>query len=201
VFTRSDDIAPWMSAYVMSSLGWAVWSGFYPEWSEFTRWFAGGLLPFANGSSGWDRRWPAPYYVNFLNMRELGTGKGTQPSLVIRDESWDASTPDSWGEAWKLFPKWLSAGSSASSPQPLDPSHWSDRDRIYENGIDSPYQAVAGAPSGPTYVLYLRGGLALAALAGVPGAKSAHDWLHSKLPAVCASYGATGFRKWSFEPA
>jgi hypothetical protein len=201
VFTRSDQIAPWMSAYVMSSLGWAVWSGFYPEWSEFTRWFAGGLLPFANGSSGWDRRWPAPYYVNFLNMRELGTGKDAQSSLVIRDGSWDSRTPDSWGEAWKLFPKWLSASGFASSPQPLDPSRWSDRDRIYENGIDSPYRVVTGAPSGPTYVLYLRGGLALAALAGVPGAKSAHDWLHSKLPAVCVSYGATGFRKWSFEPA
>lgn len=203
VFTRSDDVAPWMSAYVMSSLGWAVWSGFYPEeWSVFTRWFAGGLLPFANGTSGWDRRWPAPYYVSFLNLREQGAGKELPASLAILDEAWDSRTPDSWGEAWKLFPKWTSssAGGFASSPEPLDPDRWSDPDRIYENGIDSPYGVVAGAPSGPTYSIYLRGALALATLAGVPDAKAAHDWLHSKLPAVCASYGATGMLRWSFEP-
>ena len=199
-FTRSDDCAPWMSAYIMSSLGWAAWSGFYPEWSEFIRWFAGGLLPFANGTSGWDRRWPAPYYVGFLNMRDLGAGKDPPASLAILDGSWDPRTPDSWAEAWKLFPKWVSGG-SPSQPQPLDPSHWTDHDKVYENGTDSPYNVVRGAPSGPTYPLYLRGGLAFAALAEVPGAKAAHDWLHSKMPAVCASYGATGFYKWSFEPA
>lgn len=203
VFTRSDDVAPWMSAYVMSSLGWAVWSGFYPEWSEFTRWFAGGLLPFVNGNSGWDRRWPAPYYVGFLNMRDLGTGKEPAASLAILDGSWDARTPDSWGEAWKLFPKWLSSPTAgfAARPQPLEPDRWTDPNKVYENGADSPYSVVKGAPSGPTYILYLRGGLAFAALAGVPGAKAAHDWLHSKMPAVCASYGAAGFYKWSLEPA
>jgi hypothetical protein len=198
-FTRSDDCAPWMSAYVMSSLGWAVWSGLYPEWSEFTRWFAGGLLPFVDGKSGWDRRWPAPYYVGFMNMRDLGTGKDSPPSLAIRDESWDPRTPDSWAEAWKLFPKWVSIGAPAQS-KPLDPSHWTDPDKVYENGIDSPYGVVQGAPSGPGYPIYLRGGLAFAAIAGVPGAKAAHDWLHSRLPAVCRSYGEGGYYKWSFEP-
>jgi hypothetical protein len=202
-FTRSDDVAPWNSAFVMSSLGWAVWSGFYPEWSEFTRWFAGGLLPFVNGNSGWDRRWPAPYYVAFLNMRDLGLGKEPPGSLAIIDASWDARTPDSWGEAWKLFPKWLAAPSTgfSASPQVLDPSRWSDPNKVYENGVDSPYSIVKGAPSGPTYTLILCGALAFAALARVPGAKEARDWLHSKIPAVCASYGATGFYKWSFQPA
>jgi len=200
-FTRSDDCAPWMSAYIMSSLGWAVWSGFHPEWSEFTRWFAGGLLPFVNGNSGWDRRWPAPYYVGFLNMRDLGTGKDPPPSLAILDGSWDPQTPDSWTEAWKLFPKWLSSPAGGSTqPQPLDPSRWTDSNKVYENESDSPYGVVKGAPSGPAYFLYLRGALAFAALAGVPGAKQSHDWLHSKMPAICASYRATGFRKWSFEP-
>jgi hypothetical protein len=198
-FTRSDNCAPWQSAFVMSSLGWAVWSGFYPEWSEFTRWFADGLLPFVDGHSGWDRRWPAPYYVGFLNMRDIGTGKDLPASLAIPDESLDARTPDSWAEAWKLFPKWVS-NTSPAQPKPLDPSHWSDPDRVYENGIDSPYGVIQGAPSGPTYVVYLRGGLALATLAGVPGAKAAHDWLHSKIPAVCRSYGEGAYYKWGFQP-
>ncbi len=199
LFTRSDDYEPWMGGFIMSSLGWAVWSGFYLEWSEFTRWFAGGLLPFVSGNSGWDRRWPAPYSVNFLSMR---TGEAPPPTLAVLDESWDARTPDSWAEAWKLFPKSLAAPSTGlpATPQALDPSRWTDPDRVYENGIDSPYSVVKGAPSGPTYALILRGALAFAALAGVPGAKEAHDWLHSKMPAVCASYGEVGYRKWSFLP-
>jgi hypothetical protein len=202
-FTRSDSCVPFMSAYVMSSLGWAVWSGFYPEWSEFTRWFAGGLLAFVDGTSGWDRRWPAPFWLNLLTMREMGKGKDTPATLAIRDESWDSQTPDSWSEAWKLFPQWLTtpAAGASSSPRALDPDRWADPDKVYENGADSPYGVVKGAPSGPTYSIYLRGSLAFAALAGVPNARTAHDWLHAKLPAVCASYGATGFHKWSFHPA
>jgi hypothetical protein len=201
LFTRSSECEPYMSAFVMSSLGWAVWSGFYPEWSEFTRWFAGGLLPFVNGSSGWDRRWPAPYWVNFLSMRDLGAGEAPRLSLAILDKAWDAWTPDSWSEAWKLYPKWVSDPTISKGKQPLDPSRWLDREKVYENGTDSPYGVVAGAPSGPAYVLQMRGALAYAALAGVPGAKAAHDWLHSKLPAVCASYGASGLYKWSVQPS
>jgi hypothetical protein len=202
-FTRSDTCTPFMSAYVMSSLGWAVWSGFYPEWSEFTRWFGEGLLAFVDGASGWDRRWPAPYWLNLLTMREMESGRDLPAMLAILDESWDSTTPDSWGEAWRLFPKWLEtrAAGSFSTPRALDPRRWTDPDKVYENADDSPYGIVKGAPSGPGYSLYLRGALAFAELAGVPNAKAAHDWLHSKLPAVCASYGATGFRKWSFQIA
>ena len=198
LFTRSDECEQWMRGFVMSSLGWAVWSGFYPEWAEFTQWFAGGLVSFVNGGSGWDRRWPAPYCVRFLTMR---TGANAPGTLAVLDQSWDSHTPDSWGEAWKLFPKWVSAFSSGTAPKPLDPGRWSDRDKVYENASDSPYGYVQGAPSGPFYCIMMRAALAYAALAGVPGAKTAHDWLHSKMPAVCASYGYDGSSyKWSVLP-
>ena len=199
-FTRSDICGLWQSAFVMSSLGWAVWSGFYPEWSEFARWFAGGLLPFANGSSGWDKRWPSPYYVGFLNMRDLGAAKEPPASLAILDGLWESHTPDSWAEAWKLFPKWVSIN-FPQPPQAIDPSRWTDANKVYENGNDSRYGVVQSAPSGPAYVLQMRAGLAFAALAGVPGARAAHDWLHAQLPSVCASYGKTGDHKWSFSPS
>ena len=200
LFTRSDECEQWMRGFVMSSLGWAVWSGFYPEWSEFTRWFAGGLLPFVNGRSGWDRRWPAPYCVKFLTMRD----RASAPSmLAVLDQSWDSHTPDSWAEAWKLFPKWVSAPTTGlrKTSQPLDPGRWTDPDKVYENATDSPYGIVESAPSGPFYCIMMRAALAYAVLSGVPGAKPAHDWLHSNMPAVCASYGYDGTSyKWSVLP-
>jgi hypothetical protein len=203
MFTRSDLCEPFFLGFVMSTLGWAIWSGFYPEWTEFTHWFAGGLLPFVDGKSGWDRRWPAPYMVNLLTMRDLGTRAGAPATLAVLDESWDSRTPDSWAEAWKLYPKWVStpAAGFTAAPQPLDPNSWSDPNKVYENATDSPYGVIKSAPSGPYYVLVMRAAMAYAALAGVPGAKPAHDWLHSKLPAVCASYGAPGSYKWSVESA
>jgi hypothetical protein len=202
MFTRSDLCEPFFGGYVMSTLGWAVWSGFYPEWSEFTSWFAGGLISFVDGKSGWDRRWPAPYMVDFLTMRDLGKSEAPPATLAVLDGTWDARTPDSWAEAWELFPRWaLTPAPFAAAPKPLDSSRWSDLEKVYENGIDSPYGVVKSAPSGPYYPLVMRAALAYAALAAVPGAKPAHDWLHSKLPAVCASYGAPGYYKWSVEPA
>ena len=89
-------------------------------------------------------------------------------------------------------------------PQPLqaiDPSRWTDPNKVYENGNDSRYGVVQSAPSGPAYVLQMRAGLGFAALAGIPGARAAHDWLHAQLPSVCASYGKTGDHKWSFSPS
>jgi hypothetical protein len=202
MFTRSDQCEPYFSGFVMSTLGWAMWSGLYPEWTEFTNWFAGGLLPFVDGKSGWDRRWPAPYWVNFLTMRDLRTSEAAPATLAVFDEGWDPRTPDSWGEAWRLFPKWVSSPKAtySAASQPLDPSRWIDPNKVYENGTDSPYGLVKSAPSGPYYALVMRAALAYAALAGVPGAKPAHDWLHAKMPAVCASYGASGSYKWSVEP-
>ena len=34
-----------------------------------------------------------------------GSRQGTDASLAILDGSWDAHTPDSWAEAWKLLAK------------------------------------------------------------------------------------------------
>lgn len=197
-FTRADFFQPWENGYVMSSLGWAVWSGFFPEWAEFTNWFAGSLLPLSDGSSGWDRRWPAPYNVQLLGAR---TGQINIPAmLAVTDNSWDASTPGSWSEAWTLFPVTLATQGSndySPAPQPLDPRLWQDPTRVYENGIDSPYGAVKGAPSGPDYCDVIRCALAYMVLAGVPGARVAHDWLYAQMPMICASYNATGYHKWS----
>ena len=200
-FSIANGGAPWEQAFVMSSVGWAVWSGFYPEWSTFATWFAGGLIPFVNGTSGWDRRWPSPYYVDLLNMRG---GAPEFHGLCVPDTSYDAYTPDSWAEAWSLFPNWQNTpdGGYDRSQKMLNPALWTDPNKVYQNPIDNPYGVVQGAPSGPAYLIQMRAGLAFAALAGVSGARVAHDWLQAALrPVMMTGYKTAGDRKWSFDPS
>ena len=142
-FPRADFFQCWENAFLMSSVGWAAWSGFYPEWTAMTYWFAGSLLPLVSGTSGWDRRWPAPYNVVILGARDIGSAP--PPALAITNTSWDASTPDDWSEVWTLFPKWLATPNCrnySNAPRNLDPTQWTDPDKIDENGTDSRYGSV-----------------------------------------------------------
>ena len=202
-FTRTDDVLSWMDGYVMTSLAWIVWSGFFPPgWRTFTEWHAPAILSYCDGKSGWDRRWPAPYELYLTTMK---APKGTEfPSLCIPDASTDAGTPESWTDAWRTFPSWTIRPNNGwphyAGQAPLNPATWTDPNRIYENAVDAPYGTYAQAPSGPEYLLIIRGAVAALAMAGIPEAAAAHNWLKAKMPAAVASYGplSIGVWKWAY---
>jgi len=197
-FPRADVACSWMDAFMMSTLGWVGWSGLFPEWKPFVDWFGYCIVAKCDGRSGWDRRWPAPYYPQPLDNRTAGSY--VQAASLVPNTSHDANTARDWREMFQWFVRDVLQNPKAAPAARIDPSKWADPNRIYENAHDAPPgNGLNGAPSGPHYHIQLRGALASAANAGVPGARAAHDFLHAQMPAICASYRTAGNYKWAID--
>ena len=197
-FPRADVGCSWMDAFMMSTLGWVGWSGFFPEWKPFVDWFGYCIVAKCDGLSGWDRRWPAPYYPQPFDNRTAGTY--VPATGLVPDTRYDAGTARDWREMFQWYVRDVLQNPKASPDQRIDPSRWTEPNHIYENGRDTPYRGGAnGAPSGPHYHIQLRGALASAVNAGVPGGRAAHDFLHARMPDICASYHTPGNYKWAID--
>jgi hypothetical protein len=185
--TQGNVISSWMMGFDCIIAGWIKWSGLFPEWDAVASYTMRLTLELnaAPEAGGWDRRWPAPYQVNVLGLRET-TETHASPlnqDLQYKPSPYDEMTPTSWGECWELYQRWVNA---QAHTKPFDPSTWEDR--CYQNGTDYPYGSSAAAVSADHYQGIQRACLALAQLAGEPGAVEAHAWLAGQMPMVVASY-------------
>ena len=168
---ENGGIYPWQNSYMAVALGAGVWMG-YEDWREFYNWFCKGITSLCNGRSGWNREWPTPYkYFPIRLPRPRKLG-------LLRDTSLDAETAASWGEAWTWF----------KGRQKIDDSGWDGSSLMIPK-------------HGPTYLLYLRGSLALATHLGVAEAKECYDFIAGRLPSWMARAQYQGNYRWSIDPA
>ena len=105
-------IDSWMEGYFLSIMGWARWTGFFPEWHAAIDWLAETLLQITSDPAlgGWDRRWPAPYEVLIPNARKIPLGtykRAINIPIFTADPAIEAATPDTWGEAFSLFKAYM----------------------------------------------------------------------------------------------
>jgi len=187
LMTQGNVLSPWMIGYHASVVGWMRWTGLFPDWDDVADYVFKPIIGLAGDPrDGWDRRWPSPYQVNVLGLRETTPEKASplNSDPQFRPSAKDATTPTSFKECWELYQVWCNAQNHTVA---LDPSLWTE-DKVYETAADFPYQSNVGAPSGPHYIEIQRGCLALAAMCEEPGAAEAHEWLASRMPQVYAEY-------------
>lgn len=148
---QGNFVASFMQDYLEHVVGWAQWTGLFPEWSAAVNWLAYPRISMMNNRSvapGWDRRWPVPYDF-------------TPPTPV----------PANWDALWA----WYASTNGSNS------SNWS---------APSTWPADGLAPKiNFGYLSEGRSALAALALAGISGARAAHDWLLPQMPAAALAGG------------
>ena len=167
-------------------------SGKFPEWQPVVEFYADPVLRQADppGTGGFDRRWPAPYYIMInkgKTFAELPRISGQSLPLWQYDDRYrpasrdaflqgmEDATPNSLPEAWNLFLHW---NEIQGKPLNLGPE-----DRIYQNPTDNP-----SMNGNPGYVEQLGAALAAYSLAGIDGARARWQWLRDRMPALYAAY-------------
>ena len=181
-WTRTDLNAAWMSAWLNAVVGIAVEQGF-TDWRDVFDWGIDFHIQQTNGTSGWSRQWPVPYY--FIPNK---VGYGT-PSLYFSDTSSDASTCASWADAWSYYCSG-SDGHTDTNGHTIDPAGWDGHTLMQQF-----YQ------TGPSYFLHLRAALAMAVRQRVPGARACYDYIQGELRSTTMPhYGRPGQARFSIDP-
>ena len=132
---------------------------------------------------GWDRRWPAGFWIIINRARTAATDLSIQaPGQNIAynaaiPEPYAEETPDSWGELWSLYQQRMALEGN--------PIAMGDDDRIYQNADDNP--EAAGYPL--NYMEIICGALGALAIGGVPQAAEHQAWMRAALPAMYDTYG------------
>jgi hypothetical protein len=165
-FTRSDMLAGWQNSFVTFILAWGVELG-YGEWRDALQWFAEGQIAQADGKSGWDRRYPTPYY-----WHPLKTWRQHIPLTLVPDTSLDGETCADWADAFAFY---LAEG---KIPQP-------------------PVTGNAIIERSPDYLLNMQAALRYAKRVGVTGAEGAVAYLDAQVPGAMAANKWLGETKWS----
>ncbi len=181
-WTRSDADAAWQSAWLSAVVGIAIGQGF-GDWEPVFAWSIDKQIQQTNGTSGWPRQWPVPYY-SFPNR-----GGEKMVLFPYRDRSPDATTCVSWADYWAYYAAG-SDGRSDGTGRTLDPAVF-DPQRLEQQ-----FHEV-----GPSYFLHLRSALAVAVERGVPGARACYDYLHGALAeAVMPRFKVSGQARFAIDP-
>jgi hypothetical protein len=170
-WSRSDMIAGWMSAWLTAVVGMGVEMGF-AEWRPVFDWSVDMQIQMTNGTSGWNRQMPAPYYW-YPNRKAV-------PFSQVCDVSADATTCEDWGDAWAFF-----ASGSGGRTAVLDTSTWDGHSFISRNAV---------------YQQHLRSALAIAVTLGTPGAHACYDYVHGECAALNVRTRHYGQARFSVEP-
>ncbi len=193
--SANGQLCPWMQGYLLTTLLWMKWTGYFPEWTAATEWTALMLYRFTDDPAlgGWDRRWPAPYFIPLTNARQSAVvATATNPHQQITAvEKYTATTPIDWGEAWQLF---IERQALIGKPINIGPD-----DVIYQ----TPEYNKNTCPSGPAYHEILYGMLGGLARCGSAEAREHWEWLNKTMPAVYESYGYGGVSRtfrWAYWP-
>jgi hypothetical protein len=214
-----------MSCWISQAAIYAAMLGF-PGWDAIANWSIGMQLAFTNGTSGWPRDWPCPYYfqVDRNWVARGNNGDDWQPGATLPNV-WDATTCTSWADLWNYYASGSPSGSptqwgtdekeyfyglSATGPRQFTPDNLNVKQYMYADygnpavtigGVAYP-QYVGGTTTG--YMLYTTACLSVAASYGVPGAKACYDYMQANMPAIMAypTPGSMGYpqARFSIDP-
>jgi hypothetical protein len=199
--TQTNLTAAWQRSWLTTVIGHAIDLGF-TDWSTIYAWIVDYHIQMTNGTSGWSRQWPVPFYHHPL--------KGVTTTALYADgPQWfqgdaDAQTCTSWADAWAYytagesvtgFGSWRNVGAGPGGDGVLDTTGWDGTTIMERSGTPS-------APTGPSYLFHLRATIAMAATRGVTGAQSIYTWLQDQITTnVVPSYGGTtGQARFSIDP-
>jgi hypothetical protein len=189
---------PWQTAWLNSEVGQGVLMGF-SEWSSVFNWAVDGHIQMTNGTSGWPRQWPAPYY-----WFPKKSGGAVDIQIYDLDGHTDVTNATSWADAWAFY---ASGGGGPTSPSasdlrgiPVDsygggPQSGWDTTTLYQK---YPYQGIGTLTQ--SHLCALRAELAIAVTNGTPGAQDCYDWIHSKTIELFAQAGGVGQARFSVDP-
>jgi len=184
VWTRSDLDSSWQAAWLSAVVGMAIDQGF-ANWLPVFTWSIQKQIQMTNGTSGWNRQWPAPYY-SVPNK----SGWGTFQQYPYKDASPDSTTVRTWSDYWNYYASG-SDGHSDTTGHKIDTTGWDGRTLMAQFYPQGYYQ----------FFLYLRAALAIAVTRGIPGAQACYDYLHGQLTtAMPQHYKAPGQAKFSIDP-
>jgi hypothetical protein len=185
-WTRSDADPAWQTAWLNTVVGIGVGQGF-EDWLPVFRWGIDKHIQQTNGTSGWPRQWPVPYYSIPNKAAVWGT-----PTGVFATTSIDATTCTTWADYWAYY--------KAGSPDAGGVGH-SDTggSKVDDTGWDG--HTIKQVQSSPSYFLHLRAALAIAVTRGIPEAKACYDYLQAELDAeVMPRYRARGQARFAIDP-
>ena len=180
LFVACDAIGTFQVDFCVMVLGWILWTGEFPEMREVAEYVARPRLVMSDpsGESGWDPRWPVPYYPPVFNAR-LGADAEALFKYTFTVPS-SPDTPISWHELWECLLPWWPGNASDWT----DPSTW-EPDKL---------------ASASGYLPPCRGALAAAVLAGLPGAEDCEEWLRARLGEVTGAVSGSRY-KWAIAAA
>ena len=185
----------WQTSWLNSEVGQGVLMGF-SEWAPVFNWAIDGHIQMTNGTSGWPRQWPAPYYW-------FPQKNGGAVSIQIWDltGATDATNATSWADAWAYY---KSGGSGTALSDltgvPIDsygggPQSGWDTTTLYQK-----YGHLGIGTLTQSHICALRSELAIAVSNEVAGAQACYDWIHSKTIELFAHAGGVGEARFSVSP-
>jgi hypothetical protein len=180
---RQDVSATWENGWQSAVVGMIVQAGF-TAWKPVFDWSIQKQIAMTNGTSGWNRQWPAPYLVSFLNDQAYYNSEifGWRPWGT--NTTVDAHTYASWADAWAGFKSGANPG--AHLPKSIDDSAWDGHTIMTQFYDGSSYGAWQ------VYPLHVRTALAVAKALGTPGADDCYTYLQTEIPRAYANWGGTG---------
>jgi hypothetical protein len=177
-WTRSDADPAWQTAWLNAVTGIAIVQGFN-EWRSIFTWGVDKHIQQTNGTSGWPREWPVPYYSIPNKAAIWGT-----PTVLFATTAIDATTCTSWSDYWTYY--------KSGSPDASGVLH-SDANGHVINDTGWDGHTIMQSQSTPSYFLHLRAALAMAAAHGIPNARACYDYVQGELASnVMARYNAMG---------
>ncbi len=185
-WTRSDADGAWQTAWLNAVVGMAVGQG-ASDWLPIFRWGVDKHIQQTNGTSGWPRQWPVPYYSIPNKAAVWGTPTGVFTTTAV-----DATTCTSWADYWAYY--------KAGSPDAAGVGHTDASGlKINDNGWDG--HTIMQRQSGPSYFLHLRAALAVATTRGIPGAQACYDYVQAELTQeVMPRFMVKGQARFSIDP-
>ena len=185
-WTRSDADPAWQTAWLNAVVGIALGQGF-DDWQPIFEWGIDKHVQQTNGTSGWPREWPVPYYSIPNKAAVWGTPTGLFTTMAV-----DATTCGSWSDYWEYYksgsPDASGVGHTDANGHTIDDTDW--------NG-----STIMQSQSGPSYFLHLRAALAIATTRGVPGAQGCYAYVQEQLmQVIMPRYGVPGQARFSINP-
>jgi hypothetical protein len=180
---RQDVSATWENGWQSAVVGMMVQAGF-STWKPVFDWSIQKQIAMTNGTSGWNRQWPAPYLVSFLNDQTYYNGEIFEWRPSGTNTTIDAHTYTSWADAWAGFKSGANPG--AHLPKPIDDSNWDGHTIMTQFYDGSSYGAW------PLYPLHVRTALAVAKALGTIGADDCYNYLQTEIPRAYANWGGQG---------
>ncbi len=173
-----------MAAWLNAVVGMAVDQGF-ADWQPIFAWGVDLHIQQSNGTSGWNRQWPVPYYC--VPNKDPASYKSLDP--LFQRHRRPMRRCDKLGRLLDLLRRRLGRATDVGG-HTIDTAGW-DGHTIMQQF----YQ------TGPSFFLHLRAVLAVAVTRGIAGAQACYDYIQSELTnSVMPHYRKPGQARFSIDP-